>query len=82
MGGLARVMPTETALQSMSISGGTFTISGTAVSNPRVALVLDRLALLPWLSGVTLTSSVRASGDNAGDTFAITAGFTGSGATG
>jgi Tfp pilus assembly protein PilN len=83
MGGLARVMPTETTLASMSIaSGGTFQISGNAVSHVRVALVLDRLALLPWLSGVSLTSSVRASGVNAGDTFAITAAFTGSGATG
>lgn len=49
-----------------------FTIAGTTTSHVRVALVLDRLALLPWLSDVTLTSSTHAS---TGDTFSITAGF-------
>jgi hypothetical protein len=86
MSDLARIMPTETSLSTMSIAGGpaggTFTISGNAVSHVRVALVLDRLALLPWLSGTTLTSSVRSTGTGAGDTFTITSGFTGSGVTG
>lgn len=36
-----------------------FTVTGSADSQARVALVLDRLALLPWLSNVTLQSSVR-----------------------
>jgi Tfp pilus assembly protein PilN len=36
-----------------------FSINGSADSQVRVAQVLDRLALLPWLSGVTLNSSVR-----------------------
>jgi Tfp pilus assembly protein PilN len=50
-----------------------FTIAGTTTSHVRVALVLDRLALLPWLSGVTLGSS---SHGGAGDSFSISAGFT------
>src|SRR5207248_3113484 len=33
-----------------------FTISGSSGSHVRVALVLDRLSLLPWLSNVTLGS--------------------------
>jgi Tfp pilus assembly protein PilN len=49
-----------------------FTITGTTTSHVRVALVLDRLALLPWLSNVTLTSSTHAT---TGDTFAIGAAF-------
>jgi Tfp pilus assembly protein PilN len=55
-------------------SSSTLTITGDAPSHVRVALVLDRLALLPWLSGVSLTSSSRQS---AGDTtFTISAGVT------
>jgi Tfp pilus assembly protein PilN len=42
-----------------------FTVSGSADSQKRVARVLDRLALLPWLSDVTLQSSVR--GGSAGE---------------
>jgi Tfp pilus assembly protein PilN len=49
-----------------------FTIQGTTTSHVRVALVLDRLSLLPWLSGVTLISS---SHGGAGDSFSISAGF-------
>jgi Tfp pilus assembly protein PilN len=37
----------------------TFTMSGTAPSHVRVALILDRLALLPWLSDVSLQTSNR-----------------------
>ena len=44
-----------------------------------VALVLDRLASLPWLSNVTLVSSTSGgtSGTtlSSGDTFTVTAGF-------
>lgn len=36
-----------------------FTIAGTAPSHVRVALILDRLALLPWLSNVSLQTSTR-----------------------
>ena len=43
-----------------------FTVTGSADSQVRVALVLDRLALLPWLSDVTLQSSVaRRRGEHA-----------------
>jgi Tfp pilus assembly protein PilN len=49
-----------------------FTISGNTTSHVRVALVLDRLALLPWLSDITLGSSTH--GDT-GDQFSITAAF-------
>lgn len=40
-----------------------FMITGSADSQVRVASVLDRLTLLPWLSNVTLQSSVRGSGE-------------------
>ena len=47
-----------------------FTATGSADSQNRVALVLDRLALLPWLSNVTLQSSVRG-GEGQSVTFTI-----------
>jgi Tfp pilus assembly protein PilN len=71
---LGRVLPESVYLQSMQVTAGSapaadgtaaptgFTIVGFADSQNRVAQVLDRLALLPWLSGVTLASSVRAGG--------------------
>jgi Tfp pilus assembly protein PilN len=77
-----------TATTPVGTSG--FSATGVASSHVRVALVLDRLALLPWLSGVTLvsTTSGAASGTtgttsttgtsatlSAGDTFSVTAGF-------
>jgi Tfp pilus assembly protein PilN len=40
-----------------------FTVMGSADSQVRVADILDRLALLPWLTDVTLQSSVRADGE-------------------
>jgi len=40
-----------------------FTVNGSADSQKRVARVLDRLSLLPWLSDVTLQSSVRGGSD-------------------
>ena len=56
-----------------------FTVTGSASSQNRVALVLDRLAALPWLSGVTLQSSTRggagATGSKGADQFTITANF-------
>jgi hypothetical protein len=44
----------------------------------RVALVLDRLASLPWLSNVTLVSSTSGAGGTSGtlargDTFTVSA---------
>jgi Tfp pilus assembly protein PilN len=47
------------------------TISGSAPSYVRVGVVLDRLALLPWLSAVTLTSTGQSPTTPA--TFSITA---------
>jgi Tfp pilus assembly protein PilN len=56
-----------------------FSATGVASSHVNVALVLDRLASLPWLSNVTLvsTTSGGTSGTtlSSGDTFTVTAGF-------
>jgi len=41
------------------------TLAGTAANTPGVALVMDKLALLPWLSNITLTSAARTCGANA-----------------
>jgi len=41
-----------------------FTVTGAADSQVRVAQVLDRLALLPWLSDVTLQTSTRSDGES------------------
>src|SRR6476469_1334372 len=48
------------------------TVAGTAPGTVAVARVLDRLALIPWLSNVTLGSATR-SGDGGGNSFNITA---------
>jgi Tfp pilus assembly protein PilN len=56
-----------------------FSITGFASSQVRVALVLDRLAVLPWLSDVSLVSAARQAsgptGSGGGDTFSINATF-------
>jgi Tfp pilus assembly protein PilN len=57
-----------------------FTVTGVATSHVRVALVLDRLASLPWLSNVTLVSSTNGASLSAGDTFSINASFNPGGA--
>jgi Tfp pilus assembly protein PilN len=49
----------------------TMTLTGVAPSTPGVALVMDRLSLLPWLSEVALTSAARM--DNGSNTFNLTA---------
>ena len=54
--------------------GTSFTIAGNTNSHARVALLLDRLALLPWLSNITLVSSTR-SGNTV--TFSISGTYTG-----
>ena len=55
-----------------------FTVTGSADSQVRVAQVLDRLALLPWLSNVTLQSSVRGGeGSSVQFTIGATLGSTG-----
>jgi hypothetical protein len=54
-------------------------VTGSASSQNRVALVLDRLAALPWLSNVTLQSSTRGSAGQTGakgaDQFTVSANF-------
>jgi Tfp pilus assembly protein PilN len=56
-----------------------FSATGVASSHVKVALVLDRLGLLPWLSNVTLVSSTNGAAGSTtlsrGDTFSVTAGF-------
>jgi Tfp pilus assembly protein PilN len=57
-------------------SPSAFTVTGVASSHVKVAVVLDRLASLPWLSNVTLLSSTNgASGTtlSRGDTFSVSA---------
>jgi Tfp pilus assembly protein PilN len=62
-------------------TGGTtgFSATGVASSHVRVALVLDRLASLPWLTNVMLVSSTSGASTSGtlagGDAFSITAGF-------
>ena len=63
-----------------SAGAAPFTVTGVATSHVRVALVLDRLASLPWLSNVTLVSSTNGASLSAGDTFSINAGFNPGGA--
>jgi Tfp pilus assembly protein PilN len=48
-----------------------FTVMGEADSQVRVADILDRLALLPWLTTVTLQSSTRSSGEDSTLQFTI-----------
>jgi Tfp pilus assembly protein PilN len=91
LGDLGRDLPTGVYLTNLSVaapvpspgaaapatSGATsFTITGTTKSHNRVALVLDRLALLPWLSDITLQSSSRSAGATS---FTIGATYTGAG---
>lgn len=65
LGDLGRALPTGVHLTTLTVGaagatpGQSFTVNGQANSNDRVALVLDRLALLPWLSGISLQSSSR-----------------------
>jgi hypothetical protein len=67
-------------------SASGFSATGLASSHVRVALVLDRLALLPWLSNVTLLSTTNggAGGTDGttlsrGDTFSVSADFNANG---
>ena len=48
-----------------------FAISGVTSSQRAVALVLDRLALLPWLADVTLQTSSRSTGTGGAVQFSI-----------
>jgi Tfp pilus assembly protein PilN len=69
-----------TSTPAPSAGGAPFTVTGIATSHVRVALVLDRLAALPWLSNVTLVSSTNGASLSAGDTFSVNAGFNPGGA--
>jgi len=56
-----------------------FSATGVASSHVKVAVVLDRLASLPWLTNVTLLSTASGSASSTtlsrGDTFSVSAGF-------
>ena len=95
---LSRVLPPNAFLQTLTATSPTtavaaptgdtgtvptaFSVTGFTSSQPAVALVLDRLALLPWLADVTLQSSSRVGAETAGVTFTISANFVPSGGTG
>jgi Tfp pilus assembly protein PilN len=70
MSATAATVPTDTTAAPPS-GTSTLTISGNAPTYVRVAAVLDRLALLPWLSGVTLESTSKGTGGTT--TYAINA---------
>jgi Tfp pilus assembly protein PilN len=77
---IASAASSGTAPVGAGVSTG-FTVSGVASSHDRVALLLDRLAMLPWLSNVTLQSSTRggdggAGGSSSVDQFTVSANFT------
>jgi Tfp pilus assembly protein PilN len=74
----APTTPTGTpAPATTGISG--FSATGVASSHVKVAVVLDRLASLPWLTNVTLLSTANGSASGTtlsrGDTFSVSAGF-------
>jgi Tfp pilus assembly protein PilN len=84
LGDLGRVLPKGVSLTSLAAStatpsaattvaagGSSFTINGSTSSHTRIALVLDRLALLPWLSSIALQSTTR-NGDAIGFIIAAT----------
>jgi Tfp pilus assembly protein PilN len=62
---------TTAAAEPTPPSVSTMTLAGVAPSTPGVALVMDRLSLLPWLSDVALTSAART--DNGSNNFNMTA---------
>jgi len=72
------------AIASSTAGASGFSATGVATSHVRVALVLDRLASLPWLTNLMLVSSTNGhSGGTSGtsgtlangDTFSVSAGF-------
>jgi Tfp pilus assembly protein PilN len=52
---------TPTTTPSLSSAPGSFTITGYTYSQPSVARLMRRLRLVPWLSGVNLTTSSKTS---------------------
>jgi Tfp pilus assembly protein PilN len=79
--GATTALPAGTSTTAPAVGTSGFAATGVATSHVRVALVLDRLAKLPWLSDVTLVSSTNGSAGatsgtlSGGDTFSVTAGF-------
>ena len=73
----APTTPSATPTPAPGASG--FSVTGVASSHVTVAVILDRLASLPWLTNVTLVSSANGSTSGTtlsrGDTFTVTAGF-------
>jgi Tfp pilus assembly protein PilN len=75
------VTPAPTTLAGTPAMTGAsgFTATGVAASHVKVAVVLDRLASLPWLTNVTLLSTANGSASGTtlsrGDTFSVSAGF-------
>jgi Tfp pilus assembly protein PilN len=57
--GVAATASTTASTTVTPTAPAALTITGVAPSNVRVGTVMDRLSLLPWLSGVTLVSSAR-----------------------
>jgi Tfp pilus assembly protein PilN len=74
----APTAPVGTPMPATS-SGSGFSATGVASSHVKVAVVLDRLASLPWLTNVTLLSTANGSASGTtlsrGDTFSVSAGF-------
>jgi Tfp pilus assembly protein PilN len=54
------------------VGSSTLNVSGTASGTVGVARVMDRFALVPWLSNVALVSATR-NGDGSGSSFNLTA---------
>jgi Tfp pilus assembly protein PilN len=75
--GVVAPAPTTPSAPVAGASG--FSATGVASSHVTVAVILDRLASLPWLTNVTLVSSANGSTTGTtlsrGDTFTVTAGF-------
>jgi Tfp pilus assembly protein PilN len=79
VGGVAPAPTTPSATPAPAPGASGFSVTGVASSHVTVAVILDRLASLPWLTNVTLVSSANGSTTGTtlsrGDTFTVTAGF-------
>ena len=78
-GGVAPAPTTPSATPAPAPGASGFSVTGVASSHVTVAVILDRLASLPWLTNVTLVSSANGSTTGTtlsrGDTFTVTAAF-------
>jgi Tfp pilus assembly protein PilN len=77
--GASTPAPTTTPATPATTGASGFSATGVASSHVSVALVLDRLTSLPWLTNVTLLSTANGGTSGTtlsrGDTFSVTAGF-------